>query len=291
MGRQAGYGQVIRIDRAKSTGSRRRQWQSRKHRIEKYKKQKKRIKISRIALKYLVVLLLCGGVSWLCNASGIAVYAEDESVPKGAELIRFDLHKSSNLEVGVPAGIPGYFVYYYEGKEYHYGFRFDKNGTAAEAGRFGTAYVWAPYSVIYYDAAGGEIEDYGTATVGGKKLLASRGNGVVLKAEKNLGKSRRKFAADYTVYGQNLALSEGKMPTAKKKGYQFEGWYTWTDGGEIEEEGAENLAEREEYGTLWKKLNQRYTEQTKILENQECERFPASSITLYARWKKIWETD
>lgn len=288
MGRQTGYGQVIRMHSVKRTGGRRSEWKNRKRRLDK---QKKGIKINRIIWKYLAVLLLCGGVSWVCNASGIAVYAEDGSVPKGAELIRFDLHKSSNLEVGVPAGIPGYFTYYYEGKEYHYGFRFDKNGTAAEAGRFGTAYVWAPYSVIYYDAAGGEIEDYGTATVGGTRLLASRGNSEVLKAGKNIGKRRKKFAADYTVYGQNLALSEGKMPTAKKKGYRFEGWYTWTDGGEVLEEEAENLAEREEYGTLGKKLNQRYTEQTKILENQECERFPASSITLYAKWDKIWEED
>lgn len=65
-------------------------------------------------------------------------------------------------------------TYFYEGKEYHYGFRFDRNGTGPETEKFGTAYVWAPYTVIYYDAAGGEIENYGTATAGGRRLFATR---------------------------------------------------------------------------------------------------------------------
>ena len=97
------------------------------------------------------------------------------------------------------------------------------------------------------------------------------------------------FAADYTVYGQSLRLSEGCMPTAVKDGYRFEGWYAWTDAGVVQEKELAELAKQEQYGTLEDELNEKYTEQTKLLENRESERYPASSITLYAKWDKIWE--
>ena len=109
-------------------------------------------------VRYLLLVMFGGVIVWACNSAGISVYADDGETPDGAELIRFDFHKSVNQEVGIPAGIPGFFTYFYEGKEYHYGFRFDRNGTGPETEKFGTAYVWAPYTVIYYDAAGGEIE-------------------------------------------------------------------------------------------------------------------------------------
>ena len=57
-------------------------------------------------------------IVWACNSAGISVYADDGETPDGAELIRFDFHKSVNQEVGIPAGIPGFFTYFYEGKEY-----------------------------------------------------------------------------------------------------------------------------------------------------------------------------
>ena len=117
-------------------------------------------------VRYLLLVMFGGVIVWACNSAGISVYADDGETPDGAELIRFDFHKSVNQEVGIPAGIPGFFTYFYEGKEYHYGFRFDRNGTGPETEKFGTAYVWAPYTVIYYDAAGGEIENYGTAEEG-----------------------------------------------------------------------------------------------------------------------------
>ena len=49
------------------------------------------------------------------------------------------------------------------------------------------------------------------------------------------------------------------------------------------------LCRKKKYGTLEDELNEKYTEQTKLLENRESERYPASSITLYAKWDKIWE--
>lgn len=260
----------------------------RKNKRERVRPEKRESIGERIC-RYLL-LVVCGGVIvWVCSSEKFSVYADDRETPEGAELIRFDFHKSVNQEVGIPAGIPGFFTYFYEGKEYHYGFRFDRNGTGPETEKFGTAYVWAPYTVIYYDAAGGEIENYGTATAGGRKLFATRGNGGELEAGKNKGKSKRKFATDYTVYGQSLQLSEGRMPTAVKDGYRFEGWYAWVDDGIVQEKELAELAKQEQYGTLEDELNEKYTEQTKLLENRESERCPASSITLYAKWDKIWE--
>lgn len=205
-------------------------------------------------VRYLLLVMFGGVIVWACNSAGISVYADDGETPDGAELIRFD-----------------------------------RNGTGPETEKFGTAYVWAPYTVIYYDAAGGEIENYGTATAGGRRLFATRGNGEELEAGQNKGKNKRKFAADYTVYGQSLRLSEGCMPTAVKDGYRFEGWYAWTDAGVVQEKELAELAKQEQYGTLEDELNEKYTEQTKLLENRESERYPASSITLYAKWDKIWE--
>ena len=80
-------------------------------------------------VRYLLLVMFGGVIVWACNSAGISVYADDGETPDGAELIRFDFHKSVNQEVGIPAGIPGFFTYFYEGKEYHYGFRFDRNGT------------------------------------------------------------------------------------------------------------------------------------------------------------------
>lgn len=205
--------------------------------------------------------------------------------PEGARLIRFDFHKSTNREVGIPAGIPGFFTYYYEGKEYHYGFRFDKNGTAAESQTFGTAYVWAPYSVIHYDAAGGKITKYGTAVPGNEDLTADRGDGELLE-KGELEKPTRRYATDYTVYGNSLNLSEGQMPTPQKKGYIFQGWYIWTEDGEVQEKEAAEIAGQGKFGRLWKNLNTPFTEETKALKDLNVEEVPAEEITLYAKWKE-----
>ena len=275
-------------EKGKRRGRTNRRWRGRKKRENRVRRVQQGSHWA-VIWRYLLLVVFGGVLVWVCSSAGISVYADGGEMPEGAELIRFDFHKSVNQEVGIPAGIPGFFTYFYEGKEYHYGFRFDRNGTGPETDRFETAYVWAPYTVIYYDAAGGEIENYGTATAGGKRLFATRGNGEELNAKQNRGKSRRKFAADYTVYGQDLLLSEGCMPTARREGYEFKGWYAWVDAEIVQEEAAAELAKREQYGTLEERLNEKYTEQTKLLENRESERYPAAKITLYAKWDKIWE--
>lgn len=73
--------------------------------------------------------------------------------------------------------------------------------------------------------------------------------------------------------GRSLRLSEGCMPTAVKDGYRFEGWYAWTDAGVVQEKELAELAKQEQYGTLEDELNEKYTEQTKLLENRESERY------------------
>ena len=236
-------------------------------------------------------------VMWVCMSSGADVDAEEGAVSVGMKIVRFDLHKSLNREVGVPAGIPGFFTYYYEGKEYHYGFRFDKNGTGVESMAFGTAYVWAPYSVIHYDAAGGKIlkdrrtegkAKNSTAFLGNTALKNTRGDGEKLGNSGNKEQQSARYATDYTIYGNSLELSEGKMPTAERKGYLFLGWYVKAHKGEIQTEELVQMAADGWFGMIPEQLNTRFTESTKVLENLDDETRPAKEITLYAKWEKVY---
>lgn len=67
-------------------------------------------------VRYLLLVMFGGVIVWACNSAGISVYADDGETPNGAELIRFDFHKSVNQEVGIPAGIPGFFTYFMKEK-------------------------------------------------------------------------------------------------------------------------------------------------------------------------------
>lgn len=230
---------------------------------------------------------------FLCVSSNGKVSAEE--YPEGARLVRFNLHKSINEEVGVPAGVPGYFTYYYEGVEYHYGFRFDQNGTGLESMVFGTAHVWAPYSVIHYDAAGGRfhsdpvemerVED-STAYIGNVELDNTRGDGKSLGNEGDMTQTSRRYATDYTIYGNNLDLTEGVLPVPVRKGYVFLGWYVHAENGEVQTAQSEAYAEREEFGSLSRWLNRRFGQQTGVQHNLDRKDTSVPEITLYAKWKK-----
>ncbi|GAA6492945.1 MAG TPA: hypothetical protein H9782_10050 [Candidatus Bariatricus faecipullorum] len=229
----------------------------------------------------------------LCVSSGGK--AEAEEYPEGAKLVRFNLHKSLNQEVGVPAGVPGYFTYYYEGVEYHYGFRFNQNGTGLETMTFGTAYVWAPYSLIHYDAAGGKFTpdsvekervEASTAYLGNVTLKNTRGDGKSLGNEGELTQQTSRYATDYTIYGNSLELSEGVMPRPEREGYTFMGWYVQTAHGEIQPEQTAAYAQRGEFGSISSCLNTPFTEHTKVQENLEREDTSLPEITLYAKWEK-----
>lgn len=243
--------------------------------------------------KYVYLTVLCMIVMFLCMSSSSMVNAEE--YPEGVELIRFHLHKSLNREVGVPAGVPGYFTYYYAGKEYHYGFRFDKNGEGLESKVFGTAYVWAPYTIIHYDALKGKIpEDEvekgrakdSTAYLGNVVLKNTRGDGAKLQNKGDSKQTSGRYGTDYTIYGNSLALSEGVMPEPVREGYRFAGWYIETKNGEVRADETKKLAEKGKFKELEKLLNTEVDESTKILSNLQRKDKPAAEITLYAKWKK-----
>ena len=44
-------------------------------------------------VRYLLLVMLGGGIVWACNSAGISVYADDGETPDGAELIRFGLFR------------------------------------------------------------------------------------------------------------------------------------------------------------------------------------------------------
>lgn len=248
--------------------------------------------------RWTLILILCFGVMTMCMSSGVLAGGDVTEDGVGTTLIRFDFHKSVNQEVGIPAGIPGFFTYYFQGKEYHYGFRFDKNGAGEETQVFGTAYVWAPYSIIHYDAAGGMIKEDAqvsgmaadsTAFLGNIPLSATRGDGISLGNSGNPQQRSRRYATDYTVYGNSLALSEGALPTAYRDGYRFLGWYVHTSAGKVITDKLDQLAGKDWFGKIPDELNTRFTQRTKVLENLEDEKTPALEITVYAKWEKIYD--
>lgn len=232
-------------------------------------------------------------VAMLCFSSNGRVNAEE--YPEGARLIRFNLHKSVNEEVGVKAGLPGCFTYYYEDVKYTNQFAFDKNGEGKESERFGTAYVWAPYTLIHYDAAGGKfVSDpvekervkRSTAYIGNRKLTNTRGDGKFIGNQGDVKETGRRYASDYTIYGNSLALTEGVMPKPERKGFRFLGWYVQTSGRKIIEEQTEAYAKRGEYANLNRILNTRFGEHTKIQRCLDREDTSLAEITLYAKWEK-----
>lgn len=243
--------------------------------------------------KYIYLTLLCLAAMFLCMSSGETVSAGD--YPEGVTLVRFNLHKSVNKEVGAPAGIPGYFTYYYQGREYHYGFRFDKNGEGVESKAFGTAYVWAPYTLIHYDALAGSFRSdkvekervaSSTAYLGNVALKNIRGDGKKLGNVGNEEQHTNRFATDYTIYGNSLALSEGRMPKPVRKGYEFKGWYIETTNGVLDAQQTERLAFKKEFGTLKSRLNTEIKEGTKLLQQKNQVDKPLAELTLYAKWEK-----
>lgn len=243
--------------------------------------------------KYIYVAVLCLTVMSLCMSSGEQASAQE--YPEGVELVQFNLHKSVNREVGVPAGIPGYFTYYYAGKQYHYGFRFDKNGKGVESQTFGTAYVQAPYSIIHYDALNGEIPEDGTekgraeastAYLGITTLKNVRGDGKDLGNKADKSRKSARYASDYTIYGNSLDLTEGVMPVPVREGYVFKGWYVEAVNGEVKTDKTAKLAKKKKFREVRDRLNTRVTEQTKILENFKRQDKPAAEITLYAKWER-----
>ena len=115
---------------------------------------------------------------------------------------------------------------------YTYTFRYNATGEDLVEGESGNAYVWAPVSVIHYDATEGNLVlGNSTAVEGDVALTNTRGDGSAV-GNTALGKANID-ATDYTVYGGSLWLSEGVQPTASRGGYNFSGWFVRVENGTV----------------------------------------------------------
>lgn len=187
------------------------------------------------------------------------------------DLYRFDLHDSVNVEVGALSNQAGEeyrtFTYYHKNGIAHlYSFRFNLLGEDLDPNSYGNAYVWAPYTIIHYDATEGMIVLDGSTAVAG---------------------DTNRFASDITIFGNSLNLTEKVMPIAVREGYVFEGWFIAVNNGEVEIDLAKALADANYFEELYSILNMEYDGSTKALTIIDDLASGAEEITLYAKWSKI----
>ncbi|MGM9549581.1 MAG: LPXTG cell wall anchor domain-containing protein [Faecousia sp.] len=227
----------------------------------------------------------------------------------GTMLNRFDLHASANKEVGataqeVAAGASKSFTAYdVSGKAYNYQFRYTKAGEdAANAEASGTAYVWAPVSIIHYDATQGEVvasDENGnkakdsTAMMGNVALKNTRGDNAVLLNSANGLPTGSRYATDYTIYGNSLQLSEGIQPKAEREGMKFAGWYVRLDDeGKLATDWLEECTYQNgdvDWAKFYEGLNTEVTEKTKLIDLTGTEEKAAEEVTLYAKWFNTYQ--
>lgn len=183
------------------------------------------------------------------------------------KLVRFDLHQTINKEVNKEHNV---FAYYdpNTGKKHDYSFRYNHKGEDLDANASGNAYVWAPVSILHYDATEGDLDTMGTA---GKLVTGSS------KTKQQSEKGR--YTSDVTIYGNSLNLAEKTMPTAKREGYTFLGWYVADD-----EEKAAEYAENKDFEKLYELLNTRFDETSKVVKNQKDTKSAQQEKTIYAKW-------
>ena len=192
-------------------------------------------------------------------------------------LTRFDLHQSANKEA---ASDVNEFVYHdpNTGEKYAYSFRYntadeDLNGTG------GNAYVWAPVSVLHYDATEGKINGFGTAVQGNMALVNTRGDGSAVGNSGDQGETSDRYATDYTIFGNSMNLTEGELPVAVRDGYKFAGWYVADN-----ESAAVDYARSGNWAELNKLLNTRFTADSKVSEDITDVSKGQEEKTIYAKW-------
>lgn len=201
----------------------------------------------------------------------------------GTKLTRFDLNAEINKEVGLDK--EQIFTYYdpTSRTEYKYSFRYNKEGEDLTEGESGNAYVWAPVSIIHYDATEGVISEFGTAQQGYVALNNTRGDGSKVGNEEIAGHSGNRYATDYTIYGNSMDLSEAVMPVAVRPGYTFEGWYVKTENGKTV--SLQELADDRNFAELYGNLNTEFTSSTKITDGLSDPQAAVDEITVYAKWQ------
>ncbi len=199
-------------------------------------------------------------------------------------LTRFDLHQSKNTVVNSDE-TNTFTVYDPNGESYDYTFRYNKAGEDLSTGASGNAYVWAPVTILHYDATEGSIakDALGSASAGDVALTNTRGDKSALCNQPVVGEDSYIDATDYTICGNSLALSEGTLPTAARDGYSFAGWYYVT--GENVKQAAE-LAKEGKYTELYQLLEEKGQQfDATTLTNSDDDN-DLENITLYAMWNK-----
>ena len=191
-------------------------------------------------------------------------------------LVRFDLHQSINREMSSEINT---FTYYDPNTQdkTEYTFRYNKTGEDLDSSVSGNAYVWAPVSILHYDATEGQIDETSMGTAGELQMASSNTKAIL---------TDKRYVDDITIYGNSLNLAEKTMPTAKRNGYVFVGWYVADD-----EEKAEKLAGENNFTELYKLLNTPFTQSSKISTDLNDVSKAQEEKTIYAKWKTPDPTD
>ena len=189
-------------------------------------------------------------------------------------LTQFILHQNINKEVG---GEGSHTFIYYDpntGRVYNYTFRYNALGEDLDSTASGNAYVWAPVSIINYDATEGLINNLGTA---GKVSLGYGYTDLLT------GLNTR-FASDITIFGNSLDLTEKILPTAIKENYVFLGWYL---PEEENMELAKQYATEGNFEALYELLVIPFTQSTKALSDLADLSSGLEELTVYAKWAEV----
>ncbi len=196
----------------------------------------------------------------------------------GTKLTRFNLRGSKNLEVGDSRTQEFTYLDPNVNETVNYSFRYN---TAAEDlnGTGGNAYVWAPVSILHYDATEGKINSFGTAVQGNMALVNARGDGSVVGNTGNPEETSDRYAADYTIFGNSMNLTEGELPVAVRSGYKFAGWYVADN-----ESAAVDYARSGNWAELNKLLNTRFTADSKVSGDITDVSKGQEEKTIYAKW-------
>lgn len=189
-------------------------------------------------------------------------------------LTQFVLHQNVNKEVG---GEGSHTFTYYDpntGKLHTYTFRYNELGEDLDPTVSGNAYIWAPVSILRYDATEGFITNLGTAG----KVMFGYGYTDLLTG------LNTRFSSDVTIFGNSMNLAEKVLAIASREGYVFLGWYIADD-----QELAAQYAAEGNFEELYKLLNTEFDGSTKLVIDGT----PVSELTVYAKWgiKETGSTD
>lgn len=122
-------------------------------------------------------------------------------------LTQFVLHQNINKEVG---GAGSHTFTYYDpntGTRHDYTFRYNELGEDLEPNASGNAYIWAPVSILRYDATEGFISSLGTAG------LVKFGYGYT---DLMTGLYTR-YTSDVTIFGNSMNLAEKVLALASRE--------------------------------------------------------------------------